>query len=222
MENENVNVEQKGEENAIQQEGQENQGQEKEQRQEVKPKKGAVDHYRSQFEAERKAREQLEAKLNDMKHDQLKQANRYEELYNLEKQAHEDTRSKYTGFKESYVRDKKLSSVQYYAARMGLRDEAKDDLENIGLDDVQIETTSLGNINVLGAKEYVEELKLRKPHWFNDGKPPVINNGRPEMIHTKKEITARELLDLQSKDKDAYYKANERIRRGELKIVRQT
>lgn len=81
---------------------------------------------------------------------------------------------------KAMVRDKKYSAIRAEAQKLGIRTESIDDLEMLEFLAVQVETTDLGNVNIIGAKEAAEDLKLKRPHWF--GKSTAnLNTGSPEV-----------------------------------------
>jgi hypothetical protein len=71
---------------------------------------------------------------------------------------------------------------------------------------VDVEMTNTGKINVVGAKEFVESLKMKKSHWFKDTNVANFNNARPNEP-VNKTYTATDLLKLQKTDYAAYQKA---------------
>jgi len=88
--------------------------------------------------------------------------------------------------RDSYINEKKFTSLKDEAQRLGLRQEAIDDLSMIGLDDVTIESTSTGKINILGAKAAAEKIKLMRPHWFSNPSLPSVNSDLPSVQNGSK------------------------------------
>ena len=106
----------------------------------------------------------------------LKKQNMYKELADkLEKDLAEE-KSKREKNEKMFLNTKKFESLRQAAIRAGIRKEAEDDLELLSLDDVQIEYTSTGKINVSGAEDYITLVKKTKPHWFS-GDQVVVNAG---------------------------------------------
>ena len=83
--------------------------------------------------------------------------------------------------KDSMVYDKKYSAVREFALKAGLRNEALRDLELIDFDDVEVEYTSTGRVNVLNAERAVERIKSSRPHWFGNRRTNV-NSNEPEVV----------------------------------------
>lgn len=159
--------------------------------------------------------EQLQSELNELKEKGLENKQEYKTLWEREKQSREEIESKYSQFKSNVITDKKRDAVEKFAIKAGLRDTS--DLDGFDFDGVELETTSTGKINVIGADSWVETLKSQKPHWFKDSTPADVNNsfGGNRAPDKPKELSARELLDLQKKDPAAYRSyMNNRFKRG--------
>lgn len=148
--------------------------------------------------------EQLQSKLNEMETKGLENKQEYKTLYEQEKQRRSEIETSFSQFKTGVITDKKRDAVEKFAIKAGLRDTS--DLDGFDFDGVELETTSSGKFNVNGADTWVENLKAHKPHWFKDNKPADINNnfGNSGEPNKPKVLGARELLDLQKKDPDAY------------------
>ena len=112
-----------------------------------------------------------EQKTNQDK--ELKQQNKWQTLAEQKEADAIAARAESTQLKNSYLNDRKFSTVKESCVKSGLRPEALVDLELIDLSDVVVETTSTGKINVLGSDKFAERLKTLRPHWFTD-KPPVV------------------------------------------------
>lgn len=96
--------------------------------------------------------------------------------------------------KEAFINEKKYNAVKEAAARAGIRPEAMPDLELIGLDKVQIETTSTGRVNVLGVDAAIDNLKLSRPHWF--GSPRTVVAGNAPNVQPGGVVSLQELAKL--------------------------
>jgi len=120
-----------------------------------------------------------EQKTNQDK--ELKQRNEWQKLAELKEADAIAARAESTQLKNSYLNDRKFSTVKEACSKAGLRPEALADLELIDLADVVVETTSTGKINVLGSDKFAERLKTLRPHWFTD-KPPVVHTGGVKLL----------------------------------------
>lgn len=100
-------------------------------------------------------------------------AERAERERDEEKSAREESESRFRNSLRS-------SRVVELALKAGLRPEARDDLDLLDLDEVEVESTDSGRYIVRGADRFVENLKKRKPYLFKtgDGKgAPTFNGG---------------------------------------------
>lgn len=119
----------------------------------------------------RTATEQLEQrKIEDMKKNQ-----QYEALANEYKEKLERAEAEKKRIIESDIQSRKYNAVKDSAVRAGIRKEALSDLDLVAMDNVVVETTSTGKINILGADRFVESLKAAKPHWFSSPQAPSVN-----------------------------------------------
>jgi hypothetical protein len=173
---------------------------------EGKGKGGATAYWKEKWEQSQKESQGYQRQLEDEKTNKMKENQQWKELYEQEKAKREDMEYTSQRNNEVYINTNKTSAVKQEALKMGIRPEAIDDLEDLDKSTLEVETTSMGNMNVIGAKEYVENLKLRKPHWFTDSTPPKYNNANPNG-NIPKPKTAADILKLQKTDPDAYNKA---------------
>lgn len=114
--------------------------------------------------------------------------------------------------KRDEIRERKTSNyikraeVMRQATKLGLKEEAVKYLDLMGYDDVQLETTSLNGINVIGADRYVERIKAESPFFFLDRSAPMIDASSPSVTKAT-QITKHDVLKLQSEGKQAEYEA---------------
>ncbi len=169
------------------------------------------------FKEEAKA---AKLKAEELERQRLKEANDYKTLYEQERQAKEELAQKQERLTQATIYDKKHSAVVAAFKAKGLRKEAEIDVENLSLDELQIETTSTGRINVLGVDEFVERQKQLRPHWFKSGSSKV-NADTPEVVSGARvtaEMVSREYIKAQKTgDYSKYNELNGRMvaeRRG--------
>jgi hypothetical protein len=125
-----------------------------------------------------KARAQeLEAKIQDFETKKLQESNDWKTLAEREKGLREEAQRKLEKHSSFYQSTQKHSAVLGHALKAGLKAEAEGDLELLSMDGVEVEVTSTGRFNVIGADTFVEELKRKKPHWFNTQKDLKVNTG---------------------------------------------
>jgi hypothetical protein len=152
-----------------------------------------------------KQNEALQDKIRELEESKLAASSNYKELWQLKDTEVKELKQKIVQRDDLYFNSIKTKEIEKAAVELGLRPEAMEDLGLFDNSAVMTETTSQGNINVIGAKEYVESLKTKKPYLFKQQGPPNVNTGTPA-YNTGKPITASELLALQQTD-PAKYKA---------------
>jgi hypothetical protein len=148
-------------------------------------------------------KENLATQLENERKAKLVEQNNYKELYELEKNKRSQAEDKASKITQSYFNGLKISAIEQEAIKQGIHDTALEDLSLMTNDMVQIETTSTGNAHVLGAKEFIEFIKEKKPYLFKSGVAPRVNNANPTEVKAK-ELTPADVVKLQSKDPMAY------------------
>ncbi len=98
----------------------------------------------------------------------------------------------------------KRAEIRQQALKQGIRETALEDIDLLPLDDVQVETTSTGKINVLGADKFIDRLKTTRAHWFNDKSDPGVVTGTPTTT-TAKGVTPADAVKLYREGKMAEY-----------------
>lgn len=172
----------------------------------AEPKKSGSNFYKEKLNQILEENKTLKEKLEQEKTNILTEKENFKELYDLEKQKREEAETKSKTLTSSYVNFFKTSAIKEEAIKGGILDQALDDISLVENSMVQIETTDKGNVNVYGAKEFVEQLKQNKPHWFKKIGAPNVNNANSEMPDPPKPLSARDLLDLEKNDPVAYRK----------------
>jgi len=117
--------------------------------------------------------------------EQMKASQQWQEIAELKEKEAMEARAESDNIKKALVTREKMSAIKTAAMASGIRAEALDDLDLFDFPEVQIETTNLGNIKILGAKEAVDSLKVRKPYLFgkksgnlNTDLPTVVDGGK--------------------------------------------
>jgi len=155
--------------------------------------------------AEAEAREaKVREELENERTEKLVQKENYKGLYELEKKKREEAEEREKKSTNAYYEDIKIQAVEREAIKAGILDIALEDVRSLDLDMIEVETTSRGHKNVIGAKEYVDNLKEVRPHWFNKMGAPRMNTGQPSEAPQPKELTPDELIKLQKKDPEKY------------------
>jgi len=123
----------------------------------------------------------LEAAAETGRLDKLREKEQWQDLSKEWQDKAEASEKRAETLEHSMIFDKKYSAVRELAIKSGLRNEALRDLELISLDDVEIEVTSTGRINVLNADAAVSRIKNSRPHWFGRS-GNTINANEPEVV----------------------------------------
>lgn len=153
-----------------------------------------------------------EKELSDMK-----AQNKWQEIAEMEKKEKDDAVQKLERVNDAVARDKKYTAIKLAAQSSGIRKEALDDLDLLEFPEVQIEVTSLGNINIVGAQAAVDRLKMIRAHWFGK-RPTSLDSSSPEIIEGAK-ITIHQVIDARKKasktktpsDYDSYEKLHKQF-----------
>ncbi len=96
--------------------------------------------------------------------------------------------------------DKKMSEIKVQAVAHGMRKEALDMLAKMDFDDVVLEKTTTGRMNVLGADRAVARLKSQMPFLFEQ-KSVKVNAESPATTGAQNKITYEEIRKLQDQAK---------------------
>lgn len=159
--------------------------------------------YKREAKSAAEERQKLQAELEKVQTDQMKQKNQYKELYEQASNKAQEVEQKYSRLQESLVINEKLKAIERAALKHGIRENALEDLSMLNTDDVIVETTSTGRVNVVGADEFVSKLKSVKSHWFAKS-APNINNSTGTFQSEESGYTPNQLLDIQKKDPAKY------------------
>lgn len=135
---------------------------------------------------------ELEDNAEKSRLDKLKESEQWQDLSKEWQDKAEASDKRAETLEQSMIYDKKISAVRDFARKSGIKDEALRDLELVALDDVDIEVTSTGRVNVLNADKAVEKLKLSRPHWFGR-RGNNVNANEPEVVGGK-ELTYSDVV----------------------------
>lgn len=163
---------------------------------------------RSASEAQLRA-DELERKMKEIEDQKLVERNEFKTLYERERDKSKELEGKYNSLTKNLFDDRKYNEVRAAALKAGLRPEAETDLELLDLNGVAVERTDKGRIIIHGAGEFVDDLKKKRPYWFQDSKVPNFNGGgaNPPKDGAPRELTAEYMVELENKkrrgDKEA-------------------
>lgn len=165
----------------------------------------------------KKENQEYKRMIESLKQQKLKEQNDYKTLY-------EQSNAELEKFRVGYVTEKKREALKSAALKLGLRPEAEQDLELLGLDQIHEEFTSDGRIIVHGAEQLAEEMKKRRSHWFKSGEAPKFYSGGGSKAEIPQELTPQYMRSLEtSKDqndrkkyKELYPKFVEQLRKKRM------
>lgn len=148
-----------------------------------------------ELNSEKAARKKAEQEVEIRKRQELKTKEDYKTLADqLEKELLEEKRKNDVTW-SWFENNKKMDTIKAIAASQGLRKDALSILENMELDGVEVEKTSTGRINVLGADAFVSGLKTKMPFLF-ESKTAKINAENPQVNSGNGPITYERLMQL--------------------------
>lgn len=161
----------------------------------------------------KKEAKEAQSQIKESKLMSLKEKEEWQKIAELKEQEAQEASEKAERIQNSYVNEKKFSAIKEAAIKAGIRKDAIGDLDLLDFEDVQIETTSTGRMNVLGAESAVKKLKMQKPHWFGKS-VGHLNTDEPsgDGASSAGGITYKKLQELEKQAKatgnyDAYRKA---------------
>ena len=163
--------------------------------------------YKEELRAEREAREAIEAQLKAEEMKRLEKERNFEELYRKAREEADKYKKSAVEVKESYLNGLRSSAVETELSKLGIKAEYLA-FAHQALDDglVEVETTSAGNVNVLGAREFAEDFKSKYPDLFRQLGRPAVNTSNPGQSSGKAWSPA-ELVELQRTDPAKYKEA---------------
>lgn len=165
-----------------------------------------------QYEKENKEFRQTLKKQEDEK---LRSNQEWQKLSEMKEKEASEWREKHDSLATSLITREKYSALLKEATKMGLREEAVQDLDLVDLSEISIETTSTGRYNILGADKYAQKLKSLRPHWFGSSTPNVnTSTMRVDQIDqvTPAMIRQAEKEGKKSGDMTRYYELNKKYR----------
>lgn len=175
--------------------------------------KDAYDKVMQDMHKYKKALREIEAGKKQAELQSLKEKQEWQKVAEIKEKEAMEAREQKEKLTKAVVTDKKMSAIREAAMKAGILDSALDDIELLNWNDVEVETTSSGRINVLGAEDGVKRLKTLKPHWF--GKSTSKVNSKIPDVNQKSDVVTVEKLSklrkeaMQSGDYSAYKPAFE-------------
>ena len=132
--------------------------------------------FKDQSKAEAARVAALQSQIEELSTKMSAQNKDYETLYSSEKQKREAIEAE-----KNKLLGNVLNSERYRAAypalkKAGLRDDAENLIEMMGLDAIEVEATSAGRFVCTGVDEFAEAAKVKHPYAFQKAAAPVVNS----------------------------------------------
>lgn len=147
-----------------------------------------------------------ERKLKTFEEQQLSEKQEWQKLAEMRGQREKELEEEVNRLKTTAQHQKKYDAVRNAAMRAGIRDIS--DIDTVALDEVVLEATSLGTINVHGAEDLVAKLKTQKPHWFGSPTAARVNASSPDVTGATPK-TKNELYEEVKKQREHYKKTGD-------------
>jgi len=151
----------------------------------------------------REQNEKLMKQLEETKSSHLEQNQQFKELWEREKTKRLEVEEQNNQSKKAFFNTLKSKEIEKEAMRLGIRQEALEDLSLLSSDEVIVEATSQGNLNIVGAQEFAEKIKQTRPYWFQQKAAANVNSGQPG-YQGPKSYSAAELLKLEKENPAKY------------------
>jgi len=166
----------------------------------------SMHHFKTKWQDIKDRNTDLEAQLQSLNDDKLQAEGKKDELIQSLKEQNKDSVSKHNKFRDSWIENEKLRAVEKAATKLGMSDEALEDLDRFDFDGVDVEITDRGRVRVSGASDLVEDWKKNKRYLFKDSKPTRINSGggRRPPLQVPTDLTADYMVKLEKSDNKKY------------------
>jgi len=176
---------------------------------ETKPKGGAVNYYKEEVSKYRNqttdltaANEKLQQQLEQIQTQELEKTNDFKQLWENEVSKRKQAESERNDTNSAYISDLKDKAIEREALKLGITPDALNTLHRYDTSMLEVEITSTGRENVLGAQEFVEKLKVDEYWLFGGNSPANINTSRPSQNTATTSVN--DILELQTKDPKKY------------------
>lgn len=156
----------------------------------------------------RKENEDMKRQIESMRLKKLKESEDKEAyIQEVEKQRDQAIRDRQM-YSEAYLEDRKTEAVKVEAIKLGMAQEFLEVLEKMGTEGIEVETTSTGKVNIIGAHSFVARLKSKYPRMF-ESKGSKVNSDSPSTVEAE-ELSYEKLMKLKEKaDKSGNSKSPE-------------
>jgi hypothetical protein len=144
--------------------------------------KQEFDHVMSDLHKQKAKARELEEKVRTIETQKLKEKEEWKTLADQYEGEAKQAKDEVAKIKEGLVVRTKFDAIKAEAIKLGIHESAIDDLRMLGWDDVRIETTSEGRVNVLGAEKAMQRVKTQKPYLFKAPGAPNVNVNTPGVV----------------------------------------
>lgn len=147
---------------------------------------------RAQLKQEKKKAREWEKQLEAERIQKLTNEKNWEEIAKLQQTRADEAEGKLSTFSHALVQEKKLSAIRDAAVKAKIKPSMLDLLERLDFDDVIVEHTSTGRIQILNADKAVERVKLKHPDMFG-GSQVSVNANSPETHPPTGQVTYQQV-----------------------------
>jgi hypothetical protein len=127
--------------------------------------------------------EQAKSKAKELELAALRQKEDYKTMYEQEANARKEIEGKYSKTVSAVVDSTKWNAMSRELVSLGINPSTLGDVERlINFDDIEVETTSTGKVNVLNAKDVAERFKSSRPFYFQGNGKPNVNTNTPGVL----------------------------------------
>lgn len=160
--------------------------------------------YKQEFKNLQDELGEYKSQLEKANESRLAEKQEFKTLYEQTKQKYEQQVQENQKLYGAFETNEKMQAIRQAAIKAGIRDEALDDLDLMDTSGVIVERTDQGRINIIGANDFVENLKSRKSFWFQSSNPPKVNTGTGEGDRGNTKLSPSEILKLEKEQPDKY------------------
>ncbi len=136
-----------------------------------------LNKFKKERDDAKRAADDFKARLEALEKTKAESAGDFKSLYEQQKAANEEMKTKYEGLKSSMVLTQKHAAASSALAKAGLKPEFFQFLEKEEFTEMEVESTSQGRFLVHGSELLVDNWKKRFPSAFGSGTPPTFNGG---------------------------------------------
>lgn len=166
------------------------------------PPPAETSHLLSDIHKLKEANKNLQEMVKQRETDELKQKQEWKTLAELKEKENVELKEQISSSQKAILNNEKYKAVKDAAVKAGLRKEAMDDLESLfNYEQLQVEVTSTGRVNILGVDQAVERFKTVKAYLFG-GPPPNVNLNTPG-VTTQGPVNIGDLAKLEKEAKQS-------------------